>query len=63
MGASEAQTDRREIALLTILVATGERTIEAFEASHNPVDGEFLADLERIIERSRQELAALAGPR
>jgi hypothetical protein len=37
----------------------GEKAIEAFQASANPVDADFLADLERIIERSRQELAAL----
>jgi len=63
MNAPEAQTDRREIALLNILIACGEKTIEAFQASDNPVDKEFLGDLERIIERSRQEVAALAGPR
>jgi len=56
---SEAQTDPREAALLKILIACGEKAIEAFHASVNPVDGEFLADLERVIERSRKELAAL----
>jgi hypothetical protein len=45
--------------LLTILIAAGEKAIEAFQASANPVDVHFLADLERIIERSRQELGAL----
>jgi hypothetical protein len=53
--------DRRELALLCILIATGEKTIEAFQASANPVDEEFLADLERIIERSRQEFAVLTN--
>jgi hypothetical protein len=56
---SETHSDAREVALLKILIACGEKAIEAFQASDNPVDGEFLADLERIIERSRQELAAL----
>jgi hypothetical protein len=46
--------------LLTILIATGEKAIEAFQASGNPVEADFLADLERIIERSRSELAVLA---
>jgi hypothetical protein len=41
------------------LIATGEKAIEAFQASDNPVDVNFLADLERIIARSRQELGAL----
>jgi hypothetical protein len=50
---------RREVALLQILIACGEKAIEAFRASSNPVDAEFLAELERIIERSRRELAVL----
>jgi hypothetical protein len=52
--------DKQEIALLTILIACGEKAIEAFQASDNPVDVEFLAELERVIERSRKELTALA---
>lgn len=54
-----ARTDRQEVALLRILIATGERSLEAFEASENPVDADFVAELERIIARSRDELAAL----
>ena len=52
--------DRQEMALLAILIACGEKAIEAFQASDNPMDVDFLADLERIIERSRIELAALS---
>ena len=55
----EGRSDKQEIALLTILIACGEKAIEAFQASDNPVDGDFLTDLERIIERSRVELVAL----
>ena len=47
------------MALLTILIACGEKAIEAFQASDNAVDADFLADLERVIERSRSELVAL----
>lgn len=47
------------MALLTILVACGEKAIEAFQASDNPVDVDFLADLERVIKRSREELMTL----
>ncbi|HET9545320.1 MAG TPA: hypothetical protein VFO88_07065 [Gaiellaceae bacterium] len=54
-----ARTDRQEVALLRILIATGERALEAFQASENPVDADFVAELERIIARSRDELAAL----
>lgn len=60
LGLIEPTSVQQERALLTILVATGEKTIEAFQASANPVDADFLVELERIIERSRQELIALA---
>jgi hypothetical protein len=60
---SEAQNDPREVALLKILIACGEKAIEAFQASSNPVDVEFLADLERVIHRSRKELAAFTPER
>ena len=43
-----------------MLIACGEKAIEAFHASDNPVDDDFVADLERIIERSRREVAALS---
>ena len=46
--------------MLTILIAAGEKAIEAFHASANPVDDDFLMDLERVVERSRKELVALA---
>jgi hypothetical protein len=47
------------MALLAILIACGEKAIEAFQASDNPVDTDFLAELEQVIERSRTELVAL----
>ena len=61
----EPRSDRQEIALLTILIACGEKAVEAFQASDNPVDTDFLAELEGIIKRSREELVALsqANPR
>ncbi len=45
--------------MLRILLATSERALQAFQAAGNPVDREFVADLERIIDRTRAELAAL----
>ena len=54
-----ARTDKEEVALLKILIAAGERATEAFQASANIKDEELLADLERVIKRSRAELAAL----
>ena len=53
------RTERQEIALLRILIATGERAVAAFEAADNAVDADFVLELERIIARSRDELATL----
>lgn len=53
-------SETREIALLRILIATGERALEAFQASANPIDSGFVDDLERILDRSRDELVALS---
>ncbi|MDQ3669976.1 MAG: hypothetical protein M3377_06830 [Actinomycetota bacterium] len=52
-------TEKQEIALLRILIGCGERAIEAFEASEDIRDDQLLADLERVVARSRAELAAL----
>jgi hypothetical protein len=46
--------------MLRILLATCETALDVFRAADNPIDTEFVADLERITERTRQELAALA---
>jgi hypothetical protein len=54
-------SEAREVALLKILIATGEKALEAFHASDNPLDTEFVADLDRVITRSHGELAALTG--
>lgn len=55
----EPDTAQRQIALLRILVGCGDKALEAFQAADNPLDIEFVRDLERIIERSRDELAVL----
>lgn len=52
-------TEQQEIALLKILIAAGERASDAFRASANIKDEELLADLERVVARSRDELAVL----
>ena len=46
--------------MLRILLATCETTLDAFHAADNPIDVEFVAELERITERTRREMAALA---
>ena len=57
--APRRSTEKREIAMLRILIACGEKALEAFHVSNNSLDAEFVADLERIVGRSRAELAAL----
>jgi hypothetical protein len=42
-----------------ILLATCERTLAAFEEADEPVDPELIADLERVVDGTRRELAAL----
>ena len=56
--ASDAQ---QHISMLRILYATCKTSLDAFHAADNPVDGEFVAELERITERTFQELKALAA--
>jgi hypothetical protein len=53
--------EHQEIALLRILIACGEKAIEAFHASNNLRDAELLSDLERVVARSRDELAVLSN--
>ena len=47
--------------MLVILLATCERALEAFHAADNAVDSGLVADLERVAERTRSEIAALAA--
>jgi hypothetical protein len=45
--------------MLTILLAACETTLSAFHAADNPLDSELVADLERVIERTRGVLEAM----
>lgn len=56
-----ASDTQRHIAMLRILLATCETALDAFHAADNPVDADFVEDLERITERTRKELAALVS--
>jgi hypothetical protein len=47
--------------MLRILLATCETTLDAFRAAHNPPDADFVADLQRITERTRAELDELVN--
>ena len=47
--------------MLTILLATCEQALEAFQAPDNPLDEEFVRDLERVMVRTRGELVVFAN--
>jgi len=47
--------------MLRILLATCETALDTFRAAGNPLDEAFVADLERITERTRGELVSLAA--
>ena len=49
--------------MLRILLATCETTLDTLKAADNAVDAELVADLERMVDRTRRELAALAKRR
>ena len=51
----------KQRALLLILLATCDRALEAFHAADNVIDREFVADLERIGDRTRGEIEALTA--
>jgi hypothetical protein len=56
-----AESVSKQIAILNILIGAIEVALDAFRAAENPVDEELVTDLERVLQRSRQELAALAA--
>lgn len=53
-------SEGKEIAMLTILLATCETTLDTLRAADNPIDRALVADLERLVERTRHELEAVA---
>ena len=57
--AVDAHTIKQQRAILTILLATCQRALEAFQAADNVADESFVDDLERIIARTKTELDAL----
>ena len=45
--------------MLVILIAACETAVTAFEAADNAIDRELLADISKMVERSKGELAKL----
>ena len=60
-GPISEETYQQQRAMLAILLATCERALEAFQAADNPLDEEFVRDLERVTARTRAELVAFAN--
>ena len=45
--------------MLLILLAACDRALEAFQAAENVNDRDFVTDLQRVMARTRDELAAV----
>jgi hypothetical protein len=58
-----ADAHQKEIAMLRILLATCETTLDALQAADNPLDESFVDDLKRIVARTRDELSHLGNSR
>jgi hypothetical protein len=53
----ETQASRQQqIAMLKILYGACSAALDAFHAADNPIDGELVVDLEKMVERTRVEL-------
>lgn len=63
---SMATGTHQHLAMLRILYGACAAALDAFRAADNPVDEQLVADLETMIERTRDEIerlsADLAGP-
>jgi hypothetical protein len=55
-----APDPQQHIAMLRILLATCKTAQDTFRAANNPLDSGFLTELERITQRTQQELEALS---
>jgi hypothetical protein len=52
---------RERLAMLTMLLSMCEQALATFTAGDGQVDDELVADLRRIVERTRGEIAGLTG--
>jgi hypothetical protein len=56
-----AADTQQHLSMLKILYAACATAVDAFRAADNPVDEELIADLERMVERTRREIDRLAA--
>jgi len=54
-------TTPQELAMLRILYGACSAALDAFRAADNPVDEHLVADLERMVERTRGEIERLSA--
>ena len=52
---------QQHLAMLRILYGACSTAVDAFRAADNPVDSELLADLEKMVERTKQEIERLSA--
>jgi hypothetical protein len=53
---------RQQVSMLRTLHAACSTALDAFHAADNPVDVQLVADLEKMVERTRLELERLVNP-
>jgi len=53
----------KEVAMLAILHSTCEAALQAFRAADTPIDRDLVDDLEKMVERTGQELQVLNAAR
>ena len=53
---------RQQVSMLRILHAACSTALDAFHAADNPIDLQLVADLEKMVERTRIELERLVSP-
>ena len=51
----------QHLSMLRILYGASTAALDAFRATDNPIDRELVGDLERMVERTRGEIARLAA--
>jgi hypothetical protein len=61
IGAMDADF-RQQVSMLRILHAACSTALDAFHAADNPIDVQLVADLEKMVERTRLELERLVNP-
>lgn len=57
----QAQPNERLASMLAILCATCETTLEVLQAAEHQIGTELVRDLEKMVQRTRHELAAMSN--